>query len=211
VADAERRRLERDLHDGAQADLAAIAVKVQLTRALLSADPAAVPGVLDEIEAELGAATAALRALAHGIFPSLLLTGGLPDALAGVAAQSPADVRVGPIVRGRFPREVEAAVYFCCVEAVHNAAKHAGPGVRITLDVVAHDNGRGGGDGCLTFTVRDDGAGFDPAVRSDGHGLTNMVDRLGALGGTLAVMSCPGAGTTVRGTLPVGEVSGTAR
>ena len=203
VADAERRRLERDLHDGAQADLAAIAVKVQLARALAS-EPAAVVGVLDEIESALHATTVALRSLAHGIFPPLLLTGGLADALAGIAAHAPADVRIGQMSAARFPREVEAAVYFCCTEAVHNSAKHAGPQVHVTIDVDST------GDE-LMFTVRDDGRGFDRTTETGGHGFTNMTDRLGALGGTLTVTSCPGAGTTVHGTLPTEQLSGTAR
>ncbi len=156
VADAERRRLERDLHDGAQAELAAVAVKVQLARAVLATDPASVAGVLEEIERAIHDATASLRALAHGIFPPLLLTGGLADALAGFAAHSPAEVRIGRMVHHRFEREVEAAVYFCCTEAVHNSAKHAGPDAKVTVDVDASE-------GQLTFTVRDDGAGFDVA------------------------------------------------
>ena len=204
VADAERRRLERDLHDGAQAELAAVAVKVQLAKALLAADPDAVGGVLEEIGRELNEASAALRSLAHGIFPPLLLTGGLADALAGVAAHAPVDVRVGRITPDRFDREAEAAVYFCCTEAVHNATKHGGRGVHVTIDVTA-------GGGRLAFSVADDGTGFDPAIASDGHGFTNMVDRIGALDGTLEITSSLGRGTTVCGSLPAVPLSETAR
>ncbi len=127
VADEERRRLERDLHDGAQSHLIGIAVKVQLARALVAADPTAATSVLDEIEHDLGTANAQLRSLAHGIFPPLLLTGGLRDALAGIAAHAPVAVEVGVVTTARFDRQVEAAIYFCCAEAVQNAAKHAGP------------------------------------------------------------------------------------
>jgi signal transduction histidine kinase len=197
VADDERRRLERDLHDGAQSHLMGIAVKVQLARALVATDPAAAAAVLTEIEHDLTTANAQLRSLAHGIFPPLLLTGGLRDALPGVAARAPVHVEVGEVTADRFDRQIEAAVYFCCAEAVQNAAKHAGAGTLVTIDV------REAG-GTLTLTVHDDGPGFDAATAVAGHGLTNMADRLGALGGTLSVSS-NGAGTTVTGTVPVAE------
>jgi signal transduction histidine kinase len=195
VADDERRRLERDLHDGAQSHLMGIAVKLQLARALVAADPAAAAEVLTEIEHDMATANAQLRSLAHGIFPPLLLTGGLRDALPGVAAHAPVHVEVGDVTGDRFDRQIEAAVYFCCTEAVHNAAKHAGSDAHVTIEV--HDTGD-----ALSLTVHDDGPGFDAATAAAGHGLTNMADRLGALGGTLAVSS-NGTGTTVTGTVPI--------
>jgi signal transduction histidine kinase len=197
VADDERRRLERDLHDGAQSHLMGIAVKVQLARALVAADPTDPTGaseVLTEIDHDVTTANAQLRSLAHGIFPPLLLTGGLGDALPGVAAHASIHVEVGEVTADRFDRQIEAAVYFCCAEAVQNAAKHAGSDAHVTIDVRVDD-------GTLTLAVHDDGPGFDAATAVAGHGLTNMADRLGALGGTLTVRA-NGTGTTVTGTVP---------
>ncbi len=198
VADDERRRLERDLHDGAQSDLMGIAVKVQLARALLASDAAAATGVLDEIDGDLAAANAQLRSLAHGIFPPLLLTGGLRDALAGIAAHAAVHVEIGDVTAARYDRQIEAAIYFCCAEAVQNAAKHAGPAASVMIDV------RESAAGELTLTVHDDGPGFDVASAPAGHGLVNMADRLGALGGTLTVSS-NADGTTVKGVIPAAD------
>jgi signal transduction histidine kinase len=98
---------------------------------------------------------------------------------------------------GRFPQEVEAAVYFCCLEALQNAAKHAGEGARATVTIERRDDG-------LSFTVADDGVGFDPAGPAGrGHGFVNMGDRVGAIGGTLEVDSAPGRGTRVSGVVPI--------
>jgi signal transduction histidine kinase len=201
VADDERRRLERDLHDGAQSQLMGIAVKVRLARDLVDdrgSDGAGLPELLAEIEQDLATASGQLRTLAHGIFPPLLLTGGLADAVGGIASHASATVRVAHVTHARFDPQVEAAVYFCCLEAVQNAAKHAGDGATVTIDV--RD------DGGLTLRVCDDGAGFDPATAPRGHGFTNMADRLGALGGSLDVSSAPGRGTTVTGTVPEGSL-----
>jgi signal transduction histidine kinase len=198
VADDERRRLERDLHDGAQSQLMGIAVKLQLARGIVGTGDPDLAALLAEIEQELATASGQLRALAHGIFPPLLLTGGLADALTGVASHASATVRVHHVTRARFDPQVEAAVYFCCVEAVQNAAKHAGEGATVTIDV--HD-----GDG-LTLRVHDDGAGCDLATVRRGHGFTNMADRLGALGGSLDVTSSRGLGTTVTGTVPAASL-----
>ena len=200
VADDERRRLERDLHDGAQSHLMGIAVKVQLARALVVADPTGAASVLDEIELDVGTANAQLRALAHGIFPQLLLTGGLRDAIAGIAAHAPVHVEVGVVTGDRFDPQVEAAVYFCCAEAVQNTAKHAGPAAHVTIDVATDSVMQ-----ALVLTVHDDGRGFVPAATAAGHGLTNMADRLGALGGTLQITS-DRHGTTVTGTVPATPV-----
>jgi signal transduction histidine kinase len=197
VADDERRHLERDLHDGAQSHLMGIVVKLQLARAVVAGDPTAAAAVLTEIEHDLATANAQLRALAHGIFPPLLLTGGLRDALPGVAAHAPVHVEVGEVTGDRFDRQIEAAVYFCCTEAVQNAAKHAGVGAHVTIEVRETSAG-------LSLTVHDDGPGFDAATVVAGHGLTNMADRLGALGGTLSVSS-DGTGTTVIGTVPIAD------
>jgi signal transduction histidine kinase len=144
---------------------------------------------------DLARALAELRDLAHGIYPAALENDGLVTALAEVAERSPIPAVVEANGTGRYPREIEAAVYFCCLEALQNAAKHAGDGAAATIQL-HEQNGR------LTFTVADDGRGFDaPAAASHG-GLQNMADRIGALGGTLTVTSSPGDGTTVTATIP---------
>ncbi len=199
VADDERRRLERDLHDGAQSQLMGIAVKIQLAQGIAGRGDPDLAGLLAEIEQDLATASGQLRTLAHGIFPPLLLTGGLADALAGIASHASATVRLHHVTHARFDPQVEAAVYFCCLEAVHNAAKHAGEGATVTIDVSDGD--------ALTLVVRDDGVGFDPATVRRGHGFTNMADRLRALGGSLEVTSAPGRGTTVSGAVPAASLA----
>ena len=137
-----------------------------------------------------------LRDLARGIYPPLLMDRGLPEALQAAANRSvlPTDVTADV---GRFPPELEAAVYFCCLEAIQNAGKHAGEGARITITVEA-DAAE------LRFEVADDGAGFNPQVQGlKGHGFVNMADRVGSIGGSLEVEAAPGAGTKVRGRIPL--------
>ena len=196
AADAERRRIERDLHDGAQQRLVALAVKLRLARRLVDADLDQARGMLDELRDEVKDAVEELRNLAHGIYPPLLLDQGLAAALGSAAQRAtiPTRVEAGPV--GRYPADQEAAAYFCCLEALQNAMKHAGP--EATAVVRAWEEG-----GTLRFSVSDDGAGFDPAARAGGTGFVNMADRLGAIGGNLRVDSTPGGGTTVVGVLPL--------
>ena len=198
AADAERRRIERNLHDGAQQRLVALAVKLRLARRLVDADPEQTRGMLDELREELKDAVEELRSLAHGIYPPLLMDQGLAAALGSAAQRAtiPTRVEAGPI--GRYPSEMEAAAYFCCLEALQNAMKHAGPQATAVVGVWEEA-------GALRFTVRDDGTGFDPAAGDGGTGFVNMRDRLGAIGGTLRVESSPGAGTSILGTLPLGR------
>jgi signal transduction histidine kinase len=142
-------------------------------------------------------AVAELRNLAHGIYPPLLRDAGLAAALRAAADRSPVAVRVvddRPERAARAPEPVEVAVYFCCLEALQNAVKHA-PGARVTIGLAA--------DGGLSFTVADDGPGFDPTTAARGAGLQNMADRLGAVGGTLSIRSTPGEGTEIGGRVPV--------
>jgi signal transduction histidine kinase len=196
AADAERRRIERNLHDGAQQRLVALAVKLGLARRLVDADPGQTRGMLDELREELKDAVDELRNLAHGIYPPLLMDQGLAAAL-GSAAQRvtiPSRVEAGPL--GRYPSELEAAAYFCCLEALQNAMKHAGPASTVVVRVWEEA-------GALRFGVTDDGAGFDPAAKATGTGFVNMRDRLGAIGGSLRVESSPGAGTSVLGVVPL--------
>ncbi|MCX6463559.1 MAG: histidine kinase, partial [Pseudonocardiales bacterium] len=194
AADESRRAIERDLHDGAQQHLVALAVRIGLARTLLDADPAAVPPLLDALRADAQAAIAAVRELAHGIYPPLLRERGLGEALRTAAARSLLRCAVEVDLPGRHPPDVEASVYFCCLEAVQNAGKHAGDGAQVLVRVEAD----GGG---LRFVVSDDGAGFAPGA-TEGHGFVNMRDRIGAVGGELTVSSAPGAGTTVTGRVP---------
>jgi signal transduction histidine kinase len=195
VGDAERRKLERDLHDGAQQHLIALRMKVGLARELAEKDPE-VAARLADVGNELEVVLHELRNLAGGVYPPTLRELGLGAALTAVAQRSvpPATVEVDGI--GRYPAEIEAAVYFACVEALQNAGKHAGANARTDVRLWQSE-------GVLCFEIRDDGVGFDLASSREGVGLVNMADRVAALAGTLAVDSAPGGGTRVRGLIPL--------
>jgi signal transduction histidine kinase len=195
AADESRRRIERDLHDGAQQHLVALAVKVGLVKTLLTADPEHSGEILDGLRHDVQDALDELRELAHGIYPPLLRDRGLVEALQAVAnrATPPAVLEAGDV--GRYAPDVEAALYFCVAEAVQNAGKYAGDGARISIRL-------GDGDGSLWFEVVDDGAGFDADGSPFGHGFVNMADRLGAFRGRIEVRSAIGEGTVVRGEVP---------
>jgi signal transduction histidine kinase len=192
--DLERRKLERNIHDGSQQQLVALAVKLRLARSVLEKDPARVDAMLDELASETQQALEDLRDLARGIYPPLLADQGLGAALDAQARRSPVPVSVEADGVGRYPPEVEAAVYFSCLEALQNVAKYAGA----TAATVALREA----PGRLEFRVNDDGVGFDAGATSYGTGLQGMADRLAALGGTLAVTSMPGRGTAITGSLP---------
>ena len=193
--DAERRRLERNIHDGSQQQLVALSVKARLARGLAERDPQKSADVLEQIETELQTALEDLRDLARGIYPPLLADKGLGAALEAQARRSPLPVTVDSDGLGRYPEEVEAAVYFSCLEALQNAAKHAQAStVTVTL---SQSNGR------LTFEVADDGSGFDTGSTGYGTGLQGIADRVGALHGDLAVSSSRGQGTRVTGRIEV--------
>jgi signal transduction histidine kinase len=195
--DAERRRLERNIHDGAQQHLVALAVKLRLARTMASRDPDRARALVSEARGQTSRALETLRDLAGGIYPPTLAERGVVAALAeqteglGIAIEV---LDLG-LADGRLPAEVEAAVYFSALEALQNAAKHAGA----TRVVVRLDRG----EGELAFSVSDDGRGFQPASAKRGSGLQNLADRLEALGGTLEVDAAPGAGATIRGRIPV--------
>ena len=194
--DEERRRLERDLHDGAQQQIVAIKMKLGVAATLAEREEAPKTAELvGQLSDETDDAVQTLRELAHGIYPPLLASEGLPGALRSQARKAavPVEVTAGSV--GRYDQDVEAAVYFCVLEALQNAAKYGDPD-RVQVQLVEDD-------GQLVFVVADDGAGFDPDTTTPGHGMTNMADRLDALGGSFAVSSAPGEGTTVTGHLSV--------
>jgi signal transduction histidine kinase len=194
TADEERRRIERDLHDGAQQRLVGLRIKLELAEELMPWDPERGRELLHEIGDETVEALEEVRSLAHGVYPALLARGGLADALREATLHSPIPARLEDGGIGRYPELVESAVYFCSLEAMQNAAKHASGATGVVVALAD--------DGILRFEVRDDGAGFDPDVTS-GAGLANMRDRLAAVGGELIVLSAVGAGTRVIGTVPV--------
>ena len=193
-ADSERRRMERSLRDGAEQRLMLAQLKLTQAERAVTDDPGA-SAQLAELRAEIERAGTELRDLAHGIYPAVLESDGLAGALSQAAGRSsmPVTVAAGS---DRFPRPIEAAVYFCCLEALQNAGKHVGEGgsATVTLERDA--------EGGLLFSVTDDGPGFDPGAASGGRGLQNMRDRIGALGGRLLVDSSPGRGTAVTGQVP---------
>ena len=197
AGDSERRKLERNLHDGAQQYLVAMAVKLRIAEDLIEEQPKEAADVIVELRRDLKDAIAELRALAHGIFPPLLSSGGLSEALPAAATRAALPTTVDTSGVGRFGPEVESTVYFCCLEAMQNAAKHAGPDAEISVRVEQIE-------GAVRFEVRDDGVGFDVGpTAARGHGFANMTDRLGTIGGRLKVSSKPGTGTTVRGEIPL--------
>jgi signal transduction histidine kinase len=195
AADAERRRMERDLHDGAQQQLVLLNLKLGLVRRLVEQDPGAAASAIDELAADLQGALGELRDLAHGIYPALLESDGLRGALNDAVRRAALPSTLECDGARRYRPEIEAAVYFCCLEALQNAAKHAGPGARATVRLA--DSG-----GWLAFEVSDDGRGHE-AGAATGAGIQNMGDRIGALRGELSITSAPGQGTTVSGRIPL--------
>lgn len=193
VTDDERRRMERDLHDGAQQHLALLSLQLSVLERSANEQPELASNV-DEMRTSLAHALAEMRDLAHGIYPAALENDGLAAALAEAAERAtlPTTLEVDGV--GRVSRDIETAVYFCCLEALQNSSKHAGEGANATI-TLGQQNGR------LNFSVADNGVGFSPAA--DGHGLHNMRDRIGALGGEVSIESAPGHGVTVRGSVPV--------
>jgi signal transduction histidine kinase len=189
----ERHRLERDLHDGAQQRLTSIQLKLAV-----ASEEAGEGGLRIELEAlaaEAAAAASELRAVAHGIYPSLLHDAGIAPALRAVAGRGPVPTRMVDRGIGRASPGVELAVYYCALEALQNVARHAGPNAHAVVTLARTSDE-------LVFEVRDDGVGFDGGGHGDGIGLVSMRDRIGAVGGRLEIRSAPGAGTSVRGTVP---------
>ena len=193
--DTARRQLERNLHDGAQQNLVALKLKIALARNLAATDPKRAQAALDELTGEANEAIETLRELARGLYPPILAQDGLAAAIEGQARRMPVPVEVQAANLPRYPQETEASVYFCVLEALQNIGKHSGASkATVSLKLA---------DGRLTFSVRDNGVGLDPAVARRGSGMQNMRDRLEVLGGRFQVQSEPNAGTTVTGSIPV--------
>ncbi|HEX2469749.1 MAG TPA: ATP-binding protein [Candidatus Limnocylindrales bacterium] len=198
AADDERRKFERNLHDSVQQRL--ISTKIRLEREAEEGDLSESRRErLRTIARSVEDALAEVRQIAHGLYPPLLIASGLPTAIRRARDHAASSPQIEAVGVGRYPPEIESAVYYCCLEAMQNATKHGGRDVNVSV-ALAEENGQ------LTFRVVDDGPGFAVGeVR--GLGLQNMEDRLGALGGRLTITSAPGHGTTVSGTVPVGPLS----
>jgi signal transduction histidine kinase len=193
--DAERQRLERELHDGAQQQILALKVKIGLAgRAARAQQAEQLSEMLDSLADEAQKALEEVRALAKGIYPPVLISDGLVAAVSSLAASSPVEISVDRDGVGRYEPEVETAVYFNISEALTNAVKHGRPPISVRL----RDR-----DGALEFSVSDGGPGFDVSAGPAGSGLANMADRLDAIGGRLKVESSPGSGTVVEGSVPI--------
>jgi signal transduction histidine kinase len=193
AADGERRRFERALHDGVQQDLIAVAVRLQLARQLSGTDLPAAIDVLDEIRRDVREALASVRELANEIYPSLLEARGLPDAIRGAAAGARVVATVDAAEVGRYPAEVEAAVYFCCRAVLEAVVAHAGADSRVAIRI--HETGH-----ALRLEVTDETPGLDVAAGL----LAPAGDRIDALGGALIVEPAPGGATRVAATVPLG-------
>jgi signal transduction histidine kinase len=191
-ADRERRRIERDLHDGAQQRLVALRINLELATDV--ADHDTLVERLHELAHDVEDTLDEIRALAHGVYPALLTDRGLAEALLGAVRRCPIPATLDPRGVGRYAPEVESAVYFCLLEALQNVAKHAGGAQHVS--VVLHEQ-----SGELEFSVRDDGPGMIIA-HDAGRGLINMHDRVAAVRGELHVGPAPGGGTLVRGRVP---------
>jgi signal transduction histidine kinase len=193
--DTERRRLERNLHDGAQQNLVALKLKIALAKNLAASDPQKAQAALDELTAEANDAIETLRELARGLYPPILAQDGLVPAIEAQARRTPLPVEVigGPLPR--YPQQTEASVYFCVLEALQNVVKHAAA----TKATVCFETQ----PGRLVFSVSDNGRGVDPARVRSGSGMQNMRDRIEVLGGELRVETAPDTGTRVIGSIPV--------
>jgi signal transduction histidine kinase len=193
--DQERRRLERNLHDGAQQNLVALKVKLGLAENIAEKDPVKAQVLIAQLKGDADEALETLRDLARGIYPPLLADKGLVAALDSQARKAPVAVEIEADGIQRYPQELEAAIYFCCLEALQNVAKYADAStVEIRLRAA---------DGKVSCQVSDNGRGFDMAATPWGSGLQNMAERMEALGGSVDVQSSVGTGTSVTASLPL--------
>ncbi|MDP9300271.1 MAG: sensor histidine kinase, partial [Actinomycetota bacterium] len=199
--DEERRKIERNLHDGAQQQLVALQVKLRLAEELLERDATKGQEAIAALQADTNGALENLRDLARGIYPPLLADQGLTAALEAQARKTTVPTSVEADDLGRYAPEVEATIYFCTLEALQNVAKYAA--ATRTLIRLGRE------DGVVTFEIEDDGAGFDARATGYGTGLRGMADRLDAIGGSLEVRSALGRGTTIAGRVPITTRVGT--
>jgi signal transduction histidine kinase len=200
-ADEERRRIERNLHDGAQQRLVALRIKLELAAERLEASDGGSAELLRQLGTEIDHALDEVRSLARGIYPSPLSDRGLAEALRSAALQATLPTTVlASVTRTRYPREIESAAYFCCLEALQNAAKHARGATAVVIEL--------SDDGVLRFEVRDDGDGFDTDAADPGVGLVSMRDRLAAVHGDLTIVSARGRGTRIIGRVPLAPRGG---
>ncbi|MEM8747449.1 MAG: histidine kinase, partial [Actinomycetota bacterium] len=197
ATDEARRKIERDLHDGAQQRLVGLSLQLTAAREQLRSDTSAADATLADVREQVRLTQVELRSLVRGVYPPVLTEHGLGAALQALAVEQARPIRTHIATMRRLSPEAEAAGYFCALEALQNATKHAGADATIDLELVEI----GGG---VAFVVTDDGQGFTDADVVDGRGFTNMADRLGAAGGHLEIRSDLGDGTTVRGFLSVG-------
>ena len=196
AADTARERFERDLHDGAQQQLVAMRVRLQLAVEAIEAGSDDAAKIVERIGDDMDAALADLRGFAQGMYPQLLTSFGLEQALKAAARTMTLPTVVRSHQLGRYEPDVEAAVYFSCLEALQNASKHAGPDAVITTRLWCSR-------GTLHFEVTDTGIGFDQGATRNGSGLTNVRDRIGAVGGTTVISSSPGQGTSISGAIRI--------
>ena len=193
-ADEERRRIERDLHDGAQQRLVALRIKLELTEELVKQDPQRGIERLHALGTEVTEALDEIRSLARGVYPPRLAERGLSEALHAAALSAAIATTVTPDGLGRYPPEIESAVYFSVIEALQNASKHAQGATRIAISLSADEE--------LRFEVRDDGTGFDAEAGAEGAGIANIRDRIAAVGGSVEITSAE-SGTAVSGAIPL--------
>jgi signal transduction histidine kinase len=199
TADVERQRIERDLHDGAQQHLVGMRLRLELAAEAIREEPRRGEHMLTEIGEQMDETLDELRCLAQGVYPPLLPEHGLAEAIRSASRRSPFPGSVEAHGIGRYSADTETAVYFCCLEALQNIAKHAGPHVCGTVRLWEERQR-------LCFEVSDEGAGFAPEAVRPGNGLVNMRDRMEAAGGTLTVTSREGHGTSVRGGIPIASL-----
>ena len=195
AGDADRRRIERDLHDGVQQRLTGLRIRLALAaESFQQRGDTDASAVLNRFGQEVEQVIEEVRAFARGVYPPLLASQGLGVALVSASRYASAPITVSARAIRRCRPEVESAVYFTCLAAIDNAAKHAGP-AEVSVD--AWDTAQ-----ALHFTVSDTGRGFDPDGTPSGAGLSNMHDRIAAVGGTLTVYSTPSHGTRLHGSVP---------
>lgn len=198
AADAERQRIERDLHDSVQQQLVGIRIKLELASEEVKREPGSGGRMIDSIGRQIDEMLETLRSLARGIYPAVLHERGLGEALKSAGRRSPAPVSFRVTGIGRHPGDVEIAVYFCCLEAMQNVAKHAGHDVEAVVRLWREPRR-------LWFEVTDSGLGFDPVTVAHSNGLVNMHDRIEAVGGALTITASEGEGCAVRGWVPTAQ------